>query len=136
MQGVSVPPVRKNSTHVYYRYALKIDPDIIPIKAPLFVKALNAEGMDFYVSYMKPLYLQPLYQNLIGYGDKGCPFTCPFYEGRVDYSRGICPNAEKLEDIVISTEIVRPPQTRDDMDEIEEAVKKVLHNMDELKKHA
>ena len=134
VDGINIPKVRENSTHVYYRYALKIDLNKINIRAPLFVKALNAEGMDFYVSYMKPLYLQPLYQKQIGYGDKGCPFKCPFYEGSVDYSKGICPNAELLEDIIISTEVVRPPQTAKDMDEIATAIKKVIDNEDELSK--
>ncbi len=132
IDGISMPEPRKDSTHVYYRYALKIDPNKLGFKAPLFVKALNAEGMDFYVSYMKPLYLQPLYQNQICYGDKGCPFKCPLYKGRVDYSKGICPNAELLEDIVISTEIVRPPQTTEDMDEIAIAIKKVIDAKEQL----
>jgi len=132
IKGISIPEARENSTHVYYRYVLKVDLKKINIKAPLFVKALNAEGMDFYVSYMKPLYLQPLYQKQIGYGDKGCPFKCPFYKGKADYSKGICSNAELLEDILISTEIVRPPQTTKDMDEIVIAIKKVIDNKEKL----
>ena len=135
IEGINIPTVRGNSTHVYYRYALKIDLSKLPIKALLFVKALNAEGMDFYVSYMKPLYLQPLYQNQIGYGDKGCPFKCSFYKGQVSYQKGICPNAEMLEDIVISTEIVRPPQTFKDIDEISSAIKKIIDNRDDLLKN-
>ncbi len=135
IDGISIPKVRGNSTHVYYRYALKLDVDRIGVKAPVFVKALNAEGMDFYVSYMKPLYLQPLYQNQIGYGDKGCPFKCSFYEGEVSYQKGICPNAELLEDIVISTEIIRPPQTFKDMDEISSAIKKIIDNRDDILKN-
>jgi len=131
-EGISIPNVKQGCTHVYYRYALKLDTEKISIKAPLFVKALNAEGMDFYVSYMKPLYLQPLYQKLIGYGDKGCPFKCPFYNGKVNYKKGICPKAETLDEIVISTEIVRPPQTFKDMDEIVEAIRKVMENSDRL----
>lgn len=134
IDGISIPKVRDNSTHVYYRYALKLDVDRIGVKAPMFVKALNAEGMDFYISYMKPLYLQPLYQNQIGYGDKGCPFKCPFYQGQINYQRGICPNAEMLENIVISTEIVRPPQTTKDMDEIVIAIEKIIDNLQQLKK--
>lgn len=130
--GINIPTVRENSTHVYYRYALKLDVDKTGVKAPLLVKALNAEGMDFYVSYMKPLYLQPLYQNQIVYGDKGCPFKCSFYKGQVDYSKGICPNAERLEDIIISTEIVRPPQTTEDMDEIVMAIEKIIDCKNEL----
>ncbi len=135
IEGISIPNVKQGCTHVYYRYAIKLDTERIGIKAPVFVKALNAEGMDFYVSYMKPLYLQPLYQNLTGYGDKGCPFKCPFYEGIVEYRKGICPNAETLEDLVISSEIVRPPQTFRDMDEIAEAIKKVLESREELAKY-
>lgn len=136
IDGLSTPSVRKESTHVYYRYALKIDPEKIPVKAPLFVKALNAEGMDFYVGYMKPLYLQPLYQSLTGYGDKGCPFKCQFYGGHVNYSKGLCPKAERMEDVVISTEIVRPPQTSEDMDEIVAAIGKVLASKEDLRDHA
>ncbi len=134
--GLGLPGARPDSTHVYYRYALKIDREVIPIDAPLFVKALNAEGLDFYVSYMKPLYLQPLYQRRIGYGDKGCPFSCPFYRGEVSYERGICPQAEELEKMVISTEIVRPPQTFADMEEIARGVEKVLAEKDQLLKYA
>ena len=136
IEGISIPWPGSGATHVYYRYALKIDLDKIPLKAPLFVKALNAEGMDFYVSYMKPLYLQPLYQEQIGYGNKGCPFRCPLYTGTVNYQRGICPNAEHLEDILISTEIIRPPQTFADMDEIVLAVEKVINGKEELLKKA
>jgi perosamine synthetase len=136
IRGLDLPLERADSTHVYYRYVLKIDLDKISIKAPLFVKALNAEGMDFYVSYMKPLYLQPIFQERIGYGNKGCPFSCPFYTGTVSYQRGICPNAEHLEDILISTEIVRPPQTFADMDEIVLAIEKVISGKEELLKKA
>jgi len=132
IEGIGIPKPGSDSTHVYYRYALKIDLNKIPVKAHLFVKALNAEGMNFYVSYMKPLYLQPIYQELVGYGDKGCPFKCPFYKGVVDYRKGICPNAELLEDVVISTESARPPQTFADMDEIVLAIEKVINNRDVL----
>ncbi len=134
--GLELPGVRDDSTHVYYRYALKIDREVIPIRAALLVKALNAEGLDFYVSYMKPLYLQPLYQRQIGYGDKGCPFSCPFYRGKVNYEHGICPRAEDLENMVISTEIVRPPQTFADMEEIARGLEKVLAAQNNLQKYA
>ena len=110
--------------------------EVIPVRAALLVKALNAEGLDFYVSYMKPLYLQPLYQQQTGYGDKGCPFSCPFYRGKVNYERGICPRAEDLENMVISTEIVRPPQTFADMEEIARGLLKVLAAQDDLQKYA
>lgn len=134
LEGVAIPLPAENCTHAYYRYALKIDYDKLKIDAKLLVRALNAEGMDFYVSYMKPLYLQPLYQSKLAFGDKHCPFDCPLYKGKVDYSAGICPNVEKLEKIIVSTEIVRPPQTIKDMQEIALAIRKVLSNRKELQK--
>lgn len=133
IKGLTPPHTRQDSTHVYYRYAINIDVEFLGVKAPLLVKALNAEGMDFYVSYMKPLYLQPLYQQQIGFGSKGCPFKCPWYKGQVRYAKGICSVAEALEDFVISLEVVRPPQSFADMDEIAYALRKVVKNSEELR---
>lgn len=135
IDGIILPTVKDYSTHGYYVYSLRIDVDKLGIRAPLFAKALNAEGIDFYRSFVKPLYLQPLYQHQILYGDKGCPFKCPLYKRKANYSRGICPNAERLEEMVISTEIVRPPQTESDMDEIVFAIKKVIENKEQLRKY-
>ena len=56
----------------------------------------------------------------------------PWYEGEANYSLGICPSAERLEEFLITTEIVRPPQTVEDMDEIGEALRKVLARADQL----
>ena len=89
--------------------------------------------MDFYPSY-DPLYLQPLYQQRIVFGSEGCPFTCQHYTGNVDYSKGICPNAEALGTQVFSTEVVRPPMTFADMDEIVRAFQKVIDNVEQLGK--
>ncbi len=96
-----------------------------PVPAPVFARVLNAEGMHFYPGY-EPLYLQPMYQRRTVYGDKGCPFTCGHYKGDVRYDRGICPVTERLRDEVISTEVVRPPLTTREMDEIAAAFEKVL----------
>lgn len=132
--GYFIPEVKAGATHVYYRYGLLLDPAVWQgVKAPQVVKALNAEGMDFYVSYMKPLYRQPLYRQQVLFGEQGCPFACPLYKGKVNYAEGICPVAENLENVLISTEIVRPKQTLGDMDEIAAALKKVLDNREQVK---
>lgn len=126
IDGISVPTIKDGCEPVYYRYSLKLDRSKISATPKEVVETLNAEGLDFYVSYMSPLYLQPIFQERIVFGDKGCPFTCGHYQGNVNYSKGICPNAESLDQILISTEEVRPPQTTEDMDEIAEAIAKVL----------
>lgn len=130
--GVRVPTVRPGCSHVYYRYAISLDPEVIPLSAADMVRALNAEGLDFYVSYVKPLYLQPIFQHEIVFGSRGCPIKCPWYEGKASYARGICPNAERLEEMLVTTEIVRPPQTFADMDQIQEAFLKLVDNIHEF----
>ena len=132
IDGISPPKVQPECTHDYYRYAISLDTAKLGVNAQQVVDALNAEGMDFYVSYMKPLYLQPIFQKQIVFGDRGCPVRCPWYEGEANYSLGICPSAERLEEFLITTEIVRPPQTVEDMDEIGEALRKVLARADQL----
>lgn len=131
LPGIIIPPVKPGCNHSYYRYPLKLNRAVVPVTAPVFTRILNAEGLNFYPGY-EPLYLQPLYQHRIVYGDKGCPFTCGHYKGRVSYDRGICPVAERLRDEVISTEEVRPPLTLRDLDQIPEAFEKVLASPDQL----
>ena len=132
LPGLIVPPIQAGCTHTYYRYPLRLDPAVVPVPAPAFAHILNAEGMDFYPGY-EPLYLQPLYQRRTVYGDKGCPFTCGPYKGAARYDRGICPVAERMRDEVISTEVVHPPLTTRDMDEIAVAFEKVLSRPEALR---
>ena len=128
---VTTPLVKEGCTHTYYRYALKIDEISVPIE--LFLKALNAEGMEFLPPY-EPLYMQPLYQEKIVFGNRGCPFSCTYYNKDIKYTRGLCPTAERLCKKVIFTEVIRPPLGFRDMDEIYMALRKVLDNIDKLKK--
>lgn len=129
--GLTLPSVRPGCTHVYYRYVVTLDPLIIPASAEVIARVLNAEGLHFYPGF-QPLYLQPLYQQRIVYGDKGCPFTCGRSRDQVSYEPGICPIAERLQQEVISTEVVRPPLSRSDVDEIVEAFEKVFSRPQEL----
>jgi len=129
IEGITTPVVKEGCTHTYYRYALKID---VPVPTELFLRALNAEGMEFLPPY-EPLYMQPLYQKKIVFGDKGCPFSCAYYNRDIKYVRGLCPTAESLCKRVISTEVIRPPLGFKDMDEIDTTFKKVTDNLDKLK---
>ena len=88
---------------------------------------INAEGVRFYQGYVKPLYLQPMYQRKVAFRH-GYPFSAR--ENKIiktNYFSGACPNAEKLyfEQMMIN-EHVRFPHSKKDMDDIVKAVKKVL----------
>jgi len=131
LPGLIIPPVKSGCTHTYYRYPVTLAPGVVPVPSRTFVRVLNAEGMSFYSGY-EPLYLQPLYQMRIAFGKDGCPLACGHYQGHARYERGLCPVAERLQDEVLSTEVVRPPLTIQDMDEIVEAFSKVLSQPEEL----
>ncbi|WP_094229108.1 DegT/DnrJ/EryC1/StrS family aminotransferase [Methanolobus psychrotolerans] len=137
--GITAPAIREDSIHVYYIQCLKYDESVIGVPRDLFINAVKAElpitelregeGVNMSVGYVKPLYLEPMYQNLIAYGDKGCPFKCPIYKGKTNYEKGLCPVAERLhEKELFSHEFIRPSMTKNDMDDVIDAFEKVYMN--------
>jgi perosamine synthetase len=131
LDGLIPPQVRQDCTHVYYRYPIKLDRSKIPVNVQEFTKVLNAEGLDFDAGFGL-LYAQPLYQEKIVYGDKGCPFSCPFYGKEINYPKGLCPVAERMKEEVIATEAIRPPLTIQNVEQMIQAFRKVLYYRDQL----
>ena len=79
--------------------------------------------------YVKPLYLQPIYQQRA----VGCSFNCPKYEGDVSYEKGLCPVTERMHfEELFAHEYMRPGMTEDDMDDVVRAFQKVADHIDEL----
>lgn len=127
--GFAPPAVLPSCAHTYYLYAFQYDARVVGLSRDVFVSALKAEGVEFGSGYVQPLYLQPVYQQRKLYGEVGCPFSCPFYGGEVDYSRGLCPVAEDLHSSrLLVSEMVRAPLNRADMDDIVNAIEKVMDN--------
>ncbi|MCJ7766971.1 DegT/DnrJ/EryC1/StrS family aminotransferase [Candidatus Bathyarchaeota archaeon] len=132
---VTTPIVYPNATHGFYVYALKFKQENIGVSRQVFARALQAEGVPFAEGYVRPLYLLPLYQQRIAYGNSGCPWTCGHYHGQVKYDRGICPVAERLHDReLLYSDICHHPLTTDDMDDVAGAFEKISQNVDELKR--
>jgi dTDP-4-amino-4,6-dideoxygalactose transaminase len=141
--GFTPPVVRPGATHVYYVQPFRYDEEVVGIPRDLYVKALAAElppvglqeseGPLVYAGYVRPIYLLPMYQQKIGFGSSGFPFRSPYYGGEVDYSRGICPVAERMHyKELMSHEYMRPPATRSDLDQFLEAFEKVYTHRDAL----
>ncbi len=143
-----IPPimttvVRPETTHAYYVHPLKFDEAVAGVGRDRFVEAVKAElpltelregeGVKIGTGYCKPLYLQPLFQKRIAYGSKGAPFTSPWYDGNVSYEKGICPVTERMfEKELITHELMRPPMTHEDLDDVVAAFWKVWENRHEL----
>ena len=142
--GFIMPHVPQENSHVYYIHAMRYQRDELDgVSREIFVEALQAElpltelregeGKLIYAGFGRPLYLLPMYQNRIAYGSTGCPFSCPYYQGQVSYELGICPNAEEACDSIVYHEMMRPPMSEKDLDDVADAFYKVLENLPKLK---
>jgi dTDP-4-amino-4,6-dideoxygalactose transaminase len=137
---LAMPKVQEGVEHVYYLHALSYDAEAAGLSRATFVRALKAElaptelregeGVLMGEGYVRPLYLQPLYQKRIAYGRDGCPFKCPHYDGTPDYAAGSCPAVEDAHfNRVVTHELMRPPASRADLDDVADAFCKVAENM-------
>jgi dTDP-4-amino-4,6-dideoxygalactose transaminase len=139
INGLTAPFIELESKHVFYLHALKFDKRIFGIDRNTFVDAVKAEIPSAILredtplmgsGYVRPLYLQPLYQQRATH----CSFNCEKYKGHVNYNKGICPNAEKFHyEELITHEYIRPGMTKEDMMDVIIAIEKVCKNIHELK---
>jgi perosamine synthetase len=134
--GVFTPAVTyPDCRHVFYVQAIKFNAKKVGISRDLFLEAARAEGIPLAGGYVPPLYWQPMYQKKLGHGKSGFPFVGPHYKGNPDYSRGICPVAEKMHlEELFYHDLMRPPLARKDMDDVIGAFEKVMENVESLKK--
>jgi dTDP-4-amino-4,6-dideoxygalactose transaminase len=133
MEGITVPYEHPHVKHVYHVYAMKYDAEAAGLSRDALVAALNAEGIPVGTGYPHPLYRNPIFREKLAYGEKGCPFTCPFYKGRVSYDKGLAPVAEDLcENTALWLFVARPPATKSDMDDIILGFEKVLEDKEKL----
>ncbi len=131
--GITPPKVAENCSHVYYFYVMKYDESIIKIPRSLFVRAVEAEGFYLRGGYVKPIYLEPLYQKKICFGSKGFPFTSNPRNSEISYAKGLCPVTERMQDKeILLTNITYAPYTEKDMVDFVKAIQKVIHNRELL----
>lgn len=92
LKGIQLPLTRKNCTHSYYNWVVKYDHKQFGISREVFVKALQSEGVPAWHSYVKPLYMLPLFTNRKAIGNQNFPFNLT----KRTYGKGLCPIAERL----------------------------------------
>lgn len=114
----------------YYVYPIRYIRDKSGIDRERFVEAVNAEGIELFQGYVKPLYLQPVYLRKMAF-KHGYPFAAPENADiETNYYLGACPNAERLHyrEMIIN-EHVRLPHTLRDMEDIATAIEKVARKL-------
>ncbi len=139
LPGISTPKVRESAKHVYYSHACRFDAEVAGVDRDTFINAVSAElphhelreqeGVKLGTGYVKPLYLQPIFQNRIAYGSKGYPFS----ESGVIYDKGICPVTERMHFSELFThEFILPSMQKSDIDDVVTAFEKVWNSKELL----
>lgn len=131
IEGIMVPTVSKDNYHVYYVFPLLIDEKRLGISRDKLVDAMTAEGYPMSKGYLEPLYLLPIFQKKQAFNKTHFPFD---YDGmKQDYSKGICPVAERLyEKKFTFTTLCQHPRTKKDIDLFVKALHKVLAHKQHL----
>jgi perosamine synthetase len=133
--GITPPVVRPESTHSFYVFPITMKADELEgVGRADVARALAAEGVPVSEGYVRPLYLQPLYQQRIARGSRGCPWTCGHWRGEVSYAPGICPVTERLyERDLLLADVCRHPLTLEDAKDVADAFEKVMTNLDAIR---
>jgi perosamine synthetase len=132
LSGLRTPVVQPGCTHVYYVYPMVLDARALGVSRDKIQAALNAEGVPVSNRYQN-LHLLPMFQRKIAYGSKGFPWTSDICKRDVDYSKGICPVAEELNDSsYLGFGICAYDLGEQEVDLIVQAFEKVWANLDLL----
>jgi dTDP-4-amino-4,6-dideoxygalactose transaminase len=97
LPGLVTPYIDATNTHVYYVYAMQIQNGLGVDKFKIVEKLTNLGVPNLATSY-RNLHLLPMFQEKIAYGNSGVPWTLPSARKGIEYSKGICPKAEYLQD--------------------------------------
>lgn len=131
--------IREGARHAFYVHPLQFDATAAGMHRNRFIDAVKAElpptllreesTVLLSYGYVKPLYLQPLYQERIAFGSEGYPFSL----SDVTYGKGLCPITEEMHfNRLVTHEFMRPGMTQADMDDVVRAFEKVWENRAEL----
>jgi dTDP-4-amino-4,6-dideoxygalactose transaminase len=138
IDGLSSPPwVEEPSLHTFYVQPLKYNKAVFEVHRNEFVSAVKAEIPSAVLretapligaGYVRPLYLQPIYQQRASFA-----FNNGNFKSNVDYSKGICPVTEQMHfNELITHEYMRPGMSREDLNDVVRAFEKVAKHVAEL----
>jgi perosamine synthetase len=133
LPGLTAPEVEPDVRHGYYVYAIRYDEQVHGVPRKLFAEALRAEGLPISEGYVRPLYLEPMYQRRIAFGREGFPFNYSGYGGTVSYEPGLCPTAERMHfRELLCLSICHAGASAGDMRDAADAFEKVIDRIADL----
>lgn len=131
---LTLPQAREGCTHVWYLFGMLFDEKAFGVSRDVFLKALNAEGING-SSYTRPVHLLPVFLNNTDPASPGFSRVFPTYDRPLPYAKGLCPVVERVEGSeIIVTNIIRQTHPISDVDEFARAVEKIADNAGALRK--
>jgi dTDP-4-amino-4,6-dideoxygalactose transaminase len=132
LPGISPQLVPEGYKHSYYLYTFRIDARAHRMTPEDFSAALAAEGIPNSsggITGNLPVYLYDLFTKKNIYEGTQCPFDCRYYDKKVEYGPGLCPNAEQAFKETISLKISEHYSDQD-LEDIARGIRKVAgHSM-------
>ncbi|MBU1145316.1 MAG: DegT/DnrJ/EryC1/StrS family aminotransferase [Firmicutes bacterium] len=135
---LGLPKIENGVESARYLYPIRFLENKCEISRSTFCKALVAEGIPVEEGYVKPLYLQSMYQKRSGRFPNAPEGFCSLCGGPkkdgCNFDIGLCPTAERMhfKELFIG-DFCHHPLTEKDMDDIYDAFYKVISNLEELK---
>ncbi|MBI2440249.1 MAG: DegT/DnrJ/EryC1/StrS family aminotransferase [Lentisphaerae bacterium] len=92
-----------------YNWACLFHGERRKISRAIFQAALHQAGGYFGMGFtQQPGYLYEIFRKPNAYGNKGCPYNCHLYKGKVDWKKGLCPVAEDVIPRLVATNNMQP----------------------------
>jgi len=111
IKGIDSPFIPEYCEPAFNYWIGRINPKILGInKQELLQKFPKSK-----ILYNKPLYKTKIFQEKIAY-PKGCPWSCPFYGKKIDYTKLNLPVVEKITNEIFALDI-HTKITKNNLDE-------------------
>lgn len=130
-KGIKVMQFKEGE--ICHVFPILFDEREVGISRERFMEIINLEGIPLMPGYPHLLYKNPIFQEKIAYGDRGCPYSCPFYGKKIDYKDVRCEVAEDICRRLMYIRQIHYPYGIEDMKDIVHAFDKVFDNLKVLK---
>lgn len=126
-KGIKI--LKFNDGEICHIFPVLFDEKDIGISKQKFMDILESEGIPISPGYPHPLYKNPIFKEKIVFGDRGCPYSCNFYNKEINYKKIRCEVAEDVCKRLICIKQIHYPYRIEDMKDIVKAFIKVFENV-------
>jgi dTDP-4-amino-4,6-dideoxygalactose transaminase len=123
VKWINLPKIKPYVKHAFFWCPVRVYEERLGMKTKDLVAKLRERGVEVRHRYVAPLYRQPVLLNQNAYPRK-CPFSCPIYGKKIDYSQFHCPNAEKITGKIIGLPN-HPKLKREELDKVISTIRSI-----------